>query len=53
MTYLPTGDSVACQIFKSQYQNKDKAFQLLKNKIYNKLISKQQQQQNDIKKFNW
>ncbi len=50
LTYLPTGDSVACQIFKSQYQNKDKAFQLLKNKIYNKLISQQQQQQNNIKK---
>ncbi|AYJ01258.1 peptide chain release factor 1 [Candidatus Phytoplasma ziziphi] len=50
LTYLPTGDSVACQIAKSQHQNKEKAFQLLKNKISNQLISEQQQQQNNIKK---
>ncbi|MDC9031791.1 peptide chain release factor 1 [Columbia Basin potato purple top phytoplasma] len=50
LTYIPTGDSVACQIAKSQHQNKEKAFQLLKNKVYNKIISEKQKQQNEIKK---
>ncbi|QTX02886.1 protein chain release factor A [Candidatus Phytoplasma luffae] len=50
LTYLPTGDSVACQIGKSQHQNKDKAFQLLKNKVFDKIISKKNEKQNKIKK---
>ncbi|WP_323847949.1 MAG: peptide chain release factor 1 [Phytoplasma sp.] len=50
LTYLPTGDSVACQIAKSQHQNKEKAFQLLKNKIFNRMNSEEQKQQNNIKK---
>ncbi|WP_341266714.1 peptide chain release factor 1 [Candidatus Phytoplasma fraxini] len=50
LTYLPTGDSVACQIAKSQHQNKEKAFQLLKNKIFDKINHEQKQQQNNIKK---
>ncbi|PQP79365.1 peptide chain release factor 1 [Candidatus Phytoplasma phoenicium] len=50
LTHLPTGISIACQIAKSQHQNKEKAFQLLKNKIFYHISSQQQQIQNDIKK---
>ncbi|MEZ0180122.1 peptide chain release factor 1 ['Camptotheca acuminata' phytoplasma] len=50
LTYLPTGDSVACQIAKSQHQNKEKAFQLLKNKIFNTIESEKQKKQNEVKK---
>ncbi|MDV3196295.1 MAG: PCRF domain-containing protein [Candidatus Phytoplasma stylosanthis] len=50
LTYLPTGDNVACQIAKSQHQNKEKAFQLLKNKIFNRIQSEQNKKKNEIKK---
>ncbi|MDO8167994.1 PCRF domain-containing protein [Candidatus Phytoplasma melaleucae] len=50
LTHLPTGISVACQIAKSQHENKDKAFKLLTNKIYYQKISQQKREKNDIKK---
>ncbi|WP_050337244.1 peptide chain release factor 1 [Candidatus Phytoplasma phoenicium] len=50
LTHLPTSISIACQIAKSQHQNKEKAFQLLKNKIFYHMSSQEQQIQNDIKK---
>ncbi|MDV3166830.1 MAG: peptide chain release factor 1 [Vigna little leaf phytoplasma] len=50
LTHFPTGISIACQIAKSQHQNKEKAFQLLQNKISHQMESQQKQIQNDIKK---
>ncbi|MFW8664849.1 peptide chain release factor-like protein, partial [Candidatus Phytoplasma citri] len=46
----PTGISTACQIAKSQHENKEKAFQLLTNKIYYQKQSEQKQKKNQIKK---
>ena len=34
MTHIPTGIAVFCQEWKSQHKNKEKAFQILKSKIY-------------------
>lgn len=34
MTHIPTGVSVFCQEGKSQHKNKEKAFQILRSKIY-------------------
>ncbi|MBP3059237.1 PCRF domain-containing protein [Texas Phoenix palm phytoplasma] len=50
LTHLPTGLSVASQTAKSQHQNKEKAFILLKNRIFYKKLSLKHQEQNDIKK---
>ncbi|KAB8122080.1 PCRF domain-containing protein ['Cynodon dactylon' phytoplasma] len=50
LTHLPTKISVACQIAKSQHQNKEKAFQLLKNRIYYQMNNSQNEKKNIIKK---
>src|SRR5690554_6532830 len=42
LTYLPTGLSVASQIGKSQHENKETAFKILKNRLYDEILSKQQ-----------
>ncbi len=34
MTHIPTGVSVFCQEWRSQHKNKEKAFQILRSKIY-------------------
>ncbi|MDL2292877.1 peptide chain release factor 1 [Acholeplasma sp. OttesenSCG-928-E16] len=39
LTHIPTGIAVACQEGKSQHENKDKAFRLLKARIYDKFLS--------------
>ncbi len=41
LTHLPTGIAVACQEGKSQHENKDKAFTLLKTRIYDKFLQEQ------------
>jgi len=41
LTHIPTGIAVACQEGKSQHENKDKAFKLLKARIYDKIINEQ------------
>ncbi len=43
ITHLPTGIVVQCQNERSQYQNKDKALQMLKAKLY---LLKQEENQN-------
>jgi peptide chain release factor 1 len=49
LTHLPTKISVACQIAKSQHQNKEKAFQLLKNRIYYQINNEKNKERNNIK----
>ncbi|CCV65342.1 Peptide chain release factor 1 [Paracholeplasma brassicae] len=41
LTHIPTGIAVACQEGKSQHENKDKAFRLLKSRIYDNMIQEQ------------
>lgn len=41
LTHIPTGVMVACQEGKSQHENKDKAFRLLKTRIYDKFLQEQ------------
>ena len=41
LTHLPTNIAVSCQEGKSQHENKDKAFRLLKTRIYDRILSEQ------------
>lgn len=41
LTHIPTGIAVACQEGKSQHDNKDKAYRLLKTRIYDKFLNDQ------------
>lgn len=44
LTHLPTGTVVECQDERSQYKNKDRAFQIMRSKLYDMELRKQQQQ---------
>jgi len=41
LTHVPTGIAVSCQEGKSQHENKDKAFRLLKTRIYDRILGEQ------------
>lgn len=41
LTHIPTNMSVACQEGKSQHENRDKAYRLLKTRIYDNMINEQ------------
>lgn len=41
LTHIPTGIAVSCQEGKSQHENKDKAFRLLKTRIYDQFLAEQ------------
>lgn len=50
LTHVPSGISVACQEGKSQHENKDKAFTLLKTRIYNQMLTAKQEEENKHRK---
>jgi peptide chain release factor 1 len=41
LTHIPTGIAVSCQEGKSQHENKDKAYRLLKTRIYDQILQAQ------------
>ncbi|MDX9807271.1 MAG: peptide chain release factor 1 [Acholeplasma sp.] len=45
LTHVPTGTVVACQEGKSQHENKDKAFRLLKTRIYDAILQEQNEKE--------
>ena len=49
ITHLPTGIVVTCQNERSQIKNKETALEVLKNKLYNLELERQQKELKDIK----
>ncbi len=49
ITHFPTGIVVTCQNERSQFQNKDKAMQMLKSKLYMLKLEEQEEKLSDIR----
>lgn len=49
ITHLPTNIVVTCQNERSQLKNKEQALKILKNKLYQKELEKQEQELSDLK----
>jgi peptide chain release factor 1 len=50
LTHIPTGVSVASQVAKSQYENKDLAFALLKSRILDAMQREKEEKEGDLRK---
>lgn len=50
ITHIPTGITAACQRERSQLQNKTAAMKLLKSKLYNLELEKQESEQDELEK---
>ena len=49
LTYLPTGDYIACQIHRSQHENKATALKLLTAKIYDRMCQEKAEKEGTIR----
>lgn len=49
LTHIPTGIAVACQNNKSQHQNREEAYQLLRSKLHQKELQEKQEKQEELK----
>ena len=49
ITHLPTGIAVACQTERSQHQNKEKAFQILKSKLLHLMAQHQKSELSELR----
>ena len=49
LTYIPTGDYVACQIHRSQHENKAAALQLLTAKLYDRLVQEREEAEGKVR----
>lgn len=50
LTHIPTGIAVSCQEGKSQHENKDKAYRLLKTRIYDQILQAQLTEEANLRK---
>jgi peptide chain release factor 1 len=50
LTHIPTGIAVSCQEGKSQHENKDKAFRLLKTRMYDQILQAQLNEESNLRK---
>jgi len=53
VTYIPTGDFVACQIARSQHENKATALRLLKTKLKAKRDAEREEKEGNASIFSW
>lgn len=50
LTHLPTGVVVSCQEGKSQHENREKAYKLLKARVYDKFLQEKNEEDSNIRK---